>query len=144
MICQSTFGWGISTIGAYHLLRWITEFSYLDAMSYDTPILDREIHDALSPQIASFAIADRLERARTFRKYLSKAWHSSNLAPSYFDWASLLAAGEESFARVKNATERTGYLMKMKADYSVICQSTFELVPSELITSCAGLRSSHT
>ena len=96
----------ISTIGAYHLLRWIKEFSYLDAMSYDTPILDREIHDALSPHITSFAIADRLERALTFRKYLSRAWHSSNLAPSYFDWASLLAAGEESFARVQNAIER--------------------------------------
>ena len=40
----------ISTIGAYHLLRWITEFSYLDAVSYDTPILDREIRGAFELQ----------------------------------------------------------------------------------------------
>ena len=98
----------ISTIGAYHFLRWITDFSYIDAMSYDTPILDRELRDALSPEIASFAITDRLDRALTFRKYLSKAWHSSKLAPSYFDWASLLATGEESFERVQNAIKKNG------------------------------------
>ena len=96
----------ISTIGAYHLLRWITEFSYLDAVSHDTPILDREIRGALSPKIASFAITDRLDRALAFRKYLSRVWHCSNLAPSYFDWDSVLVTGEESFARVQYAIER--------------------------------------
>ena len=96
----------ISSIGAYHLLRWITEFSYLDAMSYDTPILNEEICDSLKPKIASLMIEDRLDRALIFRKYLTKVWHSSNLAPKYFDWPSLLTAGEGSFERVRRAIER--------------------------------------
>ena len=96
----------ISTIGAYHLRRWITEFSYLDAMSYDTPILDPEVRDTLSPRIASFVIGDRLDRALTFRNYLSGVWHGSNLAPNYFNWTALLAVGEESFTRVQKAIER--------------------------------------
>ena len=96
----------ISTIGAYHHLRWITEFAYLDAMSYDTPILEEEVRESLNPKITSFAIGDRLERALTFRKYLTKTWYSSNLAPRYFDWSTSLTTGEESFRQVQRAIER--------------------------------------
>ena len=98
----------INTIGAYHLLRWITEFAYLDAMLYDTPILDQEIRDVLSSTIGSLSIKDRLDRALAFRKYLSRAWHSSDLSPHYFDWPSLLATGEDSFEQVRNAVKRSG------------------------------------
>ena len=96
----------ISTIGAYHLRRWITDFAYLDAMAYDTPILDEEVRASLSPKIDSFAIGDRFERALTFRKYLTKVWHSSKLAPRYFDCSSSISIGEESFNRVQRAIER--------------------------------------
>ena len=98
----------ISTIGVYHLLRWVTEFSYLDAMSYDTPILDENVRAQVTPKIASFSIADRLDRALTFRTYLTKVWHSSNLAPLYFSWTRSLDTGEESFRRVRRAIEMTG------------------------------------
>ncbi len=96
----------ISTIGAYHLLRWISDFSYLDAMSYDTPILDKSVQEKLSPRISSFSIIDRLERALTFRSYLTTVWHSSNLAPQYFDWTSSIEAGKESFNRVQSIVAR--------------------------------------
>lgn len=97
----------ISSIGAYHLKRWIAEFSYLDAMSYDTPILDNEVRDAMYPMIESFVITDRLERALMFRSYLTKAWHESNLKPRYFDWSAALSTGEESFMRVQRAIQRS-------------------------------------
>ena len=97
----------ISTIGAYHLSRWIGEFSFLDAMTYDTPILDEQTVAALRPKIASFKIADRLHRATTFRKYLTKVWYSSNQSPQYFDWSSAVDMGQESFDRVQRAIERT-------------------------------------
>ncbi len=96
----------ISTIGAYHLLRWITDFAYQDAMSYDTPILDEELRVSLSSEVDSFAISDRYERAVTFRKYLTKVWHSSKLAPRYFDWSASLGIGEESFSRVQRFIKR--------------------------------------
>jgi GTPase SAR1 family protein len=97
----------VSTIGAYHLKRWIGEFAYLDAVSLDTPILDADIREAIRPHIESFAIGDRLERAIAFHRYLSEAWHNSNLRPPYFDWVLAIAPGEESFQRVRRAIERT-------------------------------------
>ena len=96
----------ITTIGAYHLLRWIGEFSYLDAMSYDTPILEKEIFEHLSPKIASFKISDRLDRARTFRRYLNKAWRRSKLSPQYFNWLTSSASGKRSFWRVELAVRQ--------------------------------------
>lgn len=96
----------VSTIGAYHLSRWIGEFSFLDAMAYDTPILDEESFAVLRPKIASFTIADRLDRALTFRKYLTRVWHSSNLSPQYFDWSSAVDTGRDSFDRVERAIKR--------------------------------------
>ena len=96
----------ISTIGAYHLLRWMTEFSYLDAMLYDTPILETESRNSIMPLIESFAIDDRLKRTLEFRRYLSRIWHGSKLAPRYFDWTSAMAAGGESFRRVQRVVDR--------------------------------------
>ena len=93
----------ISTIGAYHLRRWISEFAYLDAVTCDTPIFDDAVLDRLRPTIASFRIGDRLERALTFRHYLERVWRSSKLAPDYFDWSSVVSRGEESFGRVRRA-----------------------------------------
>ena len=96
----------ITTIGAYHLLRWIGEFSYLDAMLCDTPIFDGEVFEELKPKVASFKIEDRFERANTFGKYLTRVWRRSKLSPRYFDWLASSKSGEESFRRVKKAIER--------------------------------------
>ncbi len=93
----------ITTIGAYHLKRWISEFSYLDAMSLDTPILDEDVRVQLKDRVNSFSINDRFNRAMIFRSYLSKIWHDSNLKQSYFDWDELIRIGEETFQRVKKA-----------------------------------------
>lgn len=93
----------ITTIGAYHMLRWIGEFSYLDAMSYDTPILDEHAAAELKSKIESFKIADRFERALLFREYLTRAWRRSDLSPQYFDWLASSATGGKSFERVELA-----------------------------------------
>ncbi len=96
----------ISTIGAYHLKRWIGEFAYLDAMSFDTPILNSETRAAIRPKINSFGIVDRFERALAFRTYLTETWNASNLRPTYFDWMTATASGSESFEGIRRAIER--------------------------------------
>lgn len=93
----------ISTIGAYHIKRWMTEFSYLDAMSYDTPIFDEEVRNNIGYNINSFSIVDRYNRALVFRSYLTKTWSCSNLKPTYFDWSTSLAIGQDSFDIVHKA-----------------------------------------
>ncbi len=99
-------GFRISTIGAYHLKRWISEFAYLDAMSYDTPILETATRELIQSKIESFHIEDRFERAAQFRTYLTKVWNGSKLRPAYFDWSLSLAAGQSSFERVERAITR--------------------------------------
>ena len=46
-----------------------TEFSYLDATPYDTPILDRDTREKIQEKIDSYFIDDRLERAIIFRTF---------------------------------------------------------------------------
>jgi GTPase SAR1 family protein len=96
----------ISTIGAYHLKRWIVQFAYLDAMSYDTPILDENVRPVIQKTIDSFAISDRYDRALAFRDYLTRAWRGSNLKPTYFDWPALRSEGQREFDRVRDAIDR--------------------------------------
>ena len=90
----------ISTLGAYHLRRWIGEFAYLDAMAFDTPVIDDATREELAATVESFAIEDRLHRALSFRTYLARAWRGSDLAPRYFDWSLVMKMGERSFDRV--------------------------------------------
>jgi GTPase SAR1 family protein len=97
----------ISTIGAYHLSRWIGEFSYLDAVSLDTPLFDKETYDGILLS-SGLGLAERLSRAEQFKAYLTNRWVESNLAPSYFNWDAAMHVGDESFARVRRALVARG------------------------------------
>jgi hypothetical protein len=104
-------GFRQTSIGAYHLKRWVGKFAYLDAMVFDTPIFDQAVRDKMLPKIGSFNIADRYERTLTFRSYLSAAWEAANLRPEYFDWRDAVREGQGDFNLVaaairKNAVER--------------------------------------
>jgi hypothetical protein len=95
----------LSTVGAYHLKRWIGQFAYLDAMSYDTPILEPSSRDEIASHLGSFAIEHRLSRALSFRSYLSGIWAKFH-APTYFDWTKAIDEGRDSFERVRAAVEQ--------------------------------------
>jgi GTPase SAR1 family protein len=98
----------ITTVGGYHVDRWLAEFSYLDAMCVDTPIFDDGIRKKIAERIESFEIVDRFERASLFRSYLSSVWGSSNIKRQYFDWASKVGFADKSFQLVKRAIDRNG------------------------------------
>lgn len=103
----------ITTAGAYHLIKWCSTFAYFDAMVFDTPIFDNEVARKLQRNPGSFDIAERLERASTFREYLSKQWQAANISIPYLDWPSLLPSGQSSFESVsrfvsKRAHQRAG------------------------------------
>lgn len=76
----------ITTIGAYHLLKWSATFPYLDAMVFDTPIFDQEVSTSLIEKIGSFHISDRYKRTILFRNYLEQSWNISNISVPYFNW----------------------------------------------------------
>lgn len=95
----------ITSIGAYHLKKWIGNFAYLDAMVFDTPIFNEDIVELISKNIESFKIEDRLERTLKFKEYLLTIWNKYNLESNYFDFPSIIANEEKSFESVERVVK---------------------------------------
>ncbi|MET0183179.1 MAG: hypothetical protein ABW199_09860 [Caulobacterales bacterium] len=95
----------VTTIGNYHLRFWTGSFSYLDAMSIDTPIFSEGDRDGVSRVADSFDIADRLKRAELFRAYLEGQWDSARVEASYYDFNALLALQRDTFTSVQRAAD---------------------------------------
>ena len=99
-------GFRATSIGAYHIRRWLGVFAYLDAMVFDTPIFDEDVAVQIASKLESYDISDRYERTLAFRNYLTAAWDASGLRPPYFDWLVIVKQGQENFDRVRRAIER--------------------------------------
>uniref|UniRef100_UPI00261AB484 hypothetical protein n=1 Tax=uncultured Rhizobium sp. TaxID=155567 RepID=UPI00261AB484 len=99
-------GFRPTSIGVYHVRRWIGRFSYLDAMVFDTPIFDEQVREFISSKLGSFDISDRYERTVAFRDYLSASWEASSLRPEYFDWKESVREGMRDFGIVNWAKGR--------------------------------------
>lgn len=96
----------VTTIGAYHLRRWMGQFTYLDAMVFDTPILNRDSREALSENLESLAIDARYKRAKEFKRYLLDRWSGFSQSPGYLNLSEIFSEGEDSFRRVNNAIKK--------------------------------------
>lgn len=90
----------ITTLGAYHLKRWASEFSFLEAMSFDTQIFDQDVRNTLIPDVNDNRLSARNQRAERFVEYLDEVWKECVIRP-YFDWHTLRAASQISFDRVR-------------------------------------------
>ncbi|MBQ6705297.1 MAG: hypothetical protein IJN19_04790 [Opitutales bacterium] len=98
----------VTSLGLYHIARWIGEFAYLDAISVDTPIFEKEADDQIGKmfQSGSFNISIRLRRTKRFRDYLLAVWRDFGEPPSYFDFAQSIKAQSDSFVRVETAVNQ--------------------------------------
>ncbi|EMW3188993.1 TPA: hypothetical protein NPN45_001154 [Klebsiella quasipneumoniae subsp. quasipneumoniae] len=94
-----------TSIGQYHLKRWISDFAYLDAMLFDTPIFNPEIVSSMRSSCESFNIEDRYKRALAFKTYLKSVWNRLINKPSYFDMIESLKMGDSSFESVKRVVD---------------------------------------
>lgn len=97
-----------TTNGAYHVQRWAPSFAYLDAMIFDTPIMDDGIRSNLISKVSSFEIKERHRRTEAFDKYLMSSWALFGFSPVYFDWPTVRKAGDASFESVRRAVQRIG------------------------------------
>jgi hypothetical protein len=73
----------ITTAGAYTYRELPRFFSYLDAMTVDTPIVDREFRLEIRD---CDAVDKRVERGDWFRRYLDKEHEALNGKAFAFDW----------------------------------------------------------
>lgn len=99
-VFPEVFPYRTTSIGLYHWRRWISTFSFLDAVSIDTPIIDEECREIVCELADSFQISDRLKKAKAFRAYLEVQWQASGIGVTYFDFSELIKQQEESFRTV--------------------------------------------
>lgn len=95
-----------TTIGAYHIRFWIGNFSFLDAVSTDTPVFDEVVRVAISRDASSFDISARFRKTKQFKTYLETQWHNANFLCSYFDFMAVLKEQEPSFVAVEKAIDK--------------------------------------
>lgn len=106
LIGEMPEGFRATSIGAYHIRRWVGVFAYLDGMVFDTPIFDAHALEEIGKNLGSFDIADRYARSLIFRNYLSGIWDASGLRPQYFDWSEAVRYGQANFDAVRAAIVR--------------------------------------
>jgi hypothetical protein len=99
----------LTLLGAYHLKKWVYEFSFVEAMAFDTPIFDKSTHQRLVTHVNEQTLTARYERADAFKGYLDSIWQGLQPQP-YFDWSKQSLLGRESFNRVEKRLRDMGYL----------------------------------
>ena len=95
---EPTVAFRITTAGSYTYLQLPNYFSYLDAMTVDTPIVNRQVRSLLAD---SRSLDDRLKRGELFRQYLDEQHQTLAEKPFVYDWPSsdrLLSAEMNSIA----------------------------------------------
>lgn len=97
----------VTSIGLYHLRKWIGVFAYLDAMLFDTPIFDSDCRSAMLPNINSLSITHRFERTVLFKDYLLSTWDSIIQKPIYFNFSECVNECTRTFDTVKNVVDRS-------------------------------------
>lgn len=96
-----SFHFRATSSGLYHVRSWVGEFSFLDAVSIDTPIFDLSARTTVFTEVESFDISNRLRRTDAFKDYLEARWNSENFQQSYYNFSGVLSAGTGSFDSVR-------------------------------------------
>ncbi len=93
----------MTTIGAYHIQRLICQFSYVDTVIVDTPILNAEYR----AQIRDVqVIGSRIERADLFMLYLDECWRNLQGLNTHFDWPHTVHILRKNIGVIKNRIDR--------------------------------------
>ncbi len=88
----------ITTAGSYSYRELPTSFAYLDAMTVDTPIVDRDVRAGI---IDARGVDDRLERGELFREYLDQQHQALNGKPIAFDWPTADKSLQQEIALIR-------------------------------------------
>ncbi len=105
LITNSPLYFRITSVGVYHVKKWIYTFGYLDAVVFDTPIFDGAIKTQMIDKLESFEIKDRYHRTLLFQQYLLSKWREFDNIPNYFNFDELMLLSNETFSRVKKVVD---------------------------------------
>ena len=96
----------ITTIGSYYYQKLACNFTYVDAIIVDTPIVDRNVRDRIRDEAP---ILRRLDRAEAFRLYLDSQWGRIESPAVVFDWRHLSSQLKAEISTIKRRLRVAGY-----------------------------------
>jgi len=76
----------ITSIGAFHIQRLASKFTYVDAVIVDTPIFDSRVRGQIRD---AHSVQDRLRRAEIFRTYLDEQWKPLADMETWLPWPAM-------------------------------------------------------
>ncbi len=88
----------VTTVGAYHFGPLVRQFTYVDSMVVNTPILDAQYRSQIE-DVES--IRDRLKRASVFVAYLDEQWVVGAQKPDIFDWPAVSKGLKEEIENIR-------------------------------------------
>ncbi|HEY3245709.1 MAG TPA: hypothetical protein VGM03_20380 [Phycisphaerae bacterium] len=92
----------ITSVGAYHVRKLLSKFTYLDAIVVNTPILDLELRTRIKDVSA---ISQRLERCGLFCDYLSASWQQMSAKSQHFDWDAVAEDLRAELCEIREAVD---------------------------------------
>lgn len=100
------FNYRSTSVGLYHIRHWCGSFSFLDAVSTDTPVLSESDRKTIFALASSFNIEDRFRKATTFRAYLEDCWNASGFAVNYYDFRAVTEGNSKDFETIERLVDR--------------------------------------
>lgn len=76
----------VTSIGAFHVERLASQFTYIDAVIVDTPVFDSRVRGKIRDV---YSIQDRLQRGSIFRAYLDEQWNALSHMESWLPWPAM-------------------------------------------------------
>ncbi|GAA4501461.1 hypothetical protein GCM10023172_23360 [Hymenobacter ginsengisoli] len=77
----------ITPLGAYHVKRLPSTFTYVDAIIADTPVFARDA----SWNRTVYTFSEKVSRVTAFKEYLDAEWEKMNTNGNYFNWKTVSA-----------------------------------------------------
>lgn len=102
----------VTSVGAYTVDILLPHFSYMDAMSVDTPIVNAEFQRMIT---GGRTIDERMDRADIFRDYLDFEWIPLRDSDLPFDWSEASRAAREHMDSVREGARKAERRRKQAA-----------------------------
>lgn len=95
-----------TSIGIYHIINLVQNFTYMDGISYDTAIFDStKFENMKNYGLFNLNIMERLKRTILFKEYLDQVWNNSNFKTSYA-WLTYSENLKVAMIRIRNKQMR--------------------------------------
>jgi predicted type IV restriction endonuclease len=90
----------ITTLGLYHTKRLVFTFNYMDAVIYDTPIINSTLRGEINHN--KHDIITRIENSKIFIEYMTQSWDKSSITTKYLDWLDIQNKFIENITEVEH------------------------------------------